>query len=92
MITHIFKNTTDQWFIPFNMDGQKLVDVSLIPLGCDTDWRVSVWGCGNVRMERDLFSAKKAQKVYIEVIFLGDITMEKLAAIGFRSRGVSCTF
>jgi hypothetical protein len=78
-MTHILKTTTDDWFLPFDMN---LVRVSLIQL-CAKEWRVCIWGQDDFGMEKDFASKAKAEKVFLTILHWEDVTRIKLEGIGF---------
>lgn len=100
MRVEVFKITSDDWYPSYHLDSwhqgvqkQGLVEVAFVQTGPDPknglgEWRVCVWGGDDCGMERDYpgtTGETECWTMFLQVIGLQDVTMNKLKTLGFRS-------
>lgn len=85
----VYKETSDDWCPSYELSTHFQTDIksmAQVNFGGLSDgmYRVSVWGADDIGMNIDFKSDFNALSMFLKVLQLDDITMDKLTELGFK--------
>jgi hypothetical protein len=83
----VLKYTDDDWFgndrVMHNGQWTRVVEVSLMRLRGDTEWRVCVWGNDDMGLEKDFSNPEEATSHFLMTICWPRVNKQLLKDAGF---------
>jgi hypothetical protein len=85
----VFKLTQDDWYPPYNLDGDQVVRVSFLGNISNPDeyptYRVCVWGRDDFGKEYDSDNETEVWCLFLQVIGMEFVDCDELTKLGFVS-------